>query len=252
MWTNQARAKLTANETIYGPFLRLPGPAGVELAAAAGFDFVIIDLEHSPLDLPQVESMICVAAACGITPLIRVPGVNGPTIHRLLDLGARGIMAPQVNGEAEARILSNATRFAPEGARGMSGPVRGNGWGAVSPAESHTLNGQILSIAQIESEEALEQLDQIAAQPGVDVLFVGPLDLSQALGIPGEVAHPRLREAVDRVIAAAGRHGKHAGIYAGTPAEARHWRERGARMIGAGLDTVMLRNAFAAARRELG
>lgn len=249
MWINRTKERLLAGETVYGPFLRMPGPISVELAAAAGFDFAVIDLEHGALELSQADGMICAARGAGITPLVRVPEVSGQGIHRVLDLGAQGVMAPQVGNEAQARTVSHASRFAPDGSRGLGGPARGNGWGALSAAE---LDRQVLTIVQIESQEAMENLEQIAAQPGIDVLFVGPMDLSQALGIPGEVTHPRLIAAIEQVILAAQQAGKTAGIYAGSAEAARFWRERGVRMIGTGLDTVLLGQAYRAVRKELG
>ncbi|HEY3366042.1 MAG TPA: aldolase/citrate lyase family protein [Symbiobacteriaceae bacterium] len=253
MWTNRTKAQIDAGKTVYGPFIRFPGPLAIEQAALAGFDFVLIDGEHSSLTLAQVETMIYAAYAAGITPLVRWPEASRQAFQRLLDMGVQGIMVPHVDTEAEARTIGRAARFAPAGERGMAGPVLGNGWGALSPAETAAyFDRQVLTLAQIESLEALEILDQIAAQPGIDILFVGPLDLSQAMGIPGEVTHPRLLAAIDQVIAAAARAGKQTGIYVGTPEAGQYWKERGVRFIATGLDTVLLKQAFTSLRAALG
>lgn len=253
MWMNKLKQKLAAGETVYGPILRLPGPVSVELAAAVGFDFVFIDMEHSPLDLAAVEVMILAAAARGVTPLVRIPEVSRVGIHRVLEIGAHGVIVPQVGTEAEARVVSEASRFAPVGARGMSGPVRGDGWGALPLAESLLrMSQEVLTLAQIESEAALANLDLIAQQSGIDVLFVGPNDLSQALGLPGQVAHPRVVAAIEGVIAAANRHGKQAGIYVGSPDDASFWRERGVRVIATGLDIALLKQSYATLKKGLG
>lgn len=245
MWTNKLKQKLAAGETAYGPFLRMPGPSGVELAAQAGFDFVLIDLEHSSLSLSDTEAMIVAGTAAEITPLVRVPEVSGQAIHRVLDIGAYGIMVPQVGTEAEARTVSNAAKFAPIGRRGMAGPTRANGWGEFSAAEGMArVNRETLCIAQIESEEGLANLEFIAKQPGIDMLFVGPLDLSQALGVPGQPDHNKVVEATLRVISMAQRHGKYTGIYAGTAEQAAFWKVHGVNLIAAGLDTVILAQAF--------
>lgn len=245
MWANRIKQRLGEGETVYGPLVRIPSPVSVEAAAAAGFDFVFIDMEHSPIELPLLEPLLLAAAAGGVTPLVRVPEVSRVGIQRVLELGAHGVIVPLVSTEAEARLVSDATRFAPEGSRGMAGPVRGDGWASLPlQVGMERMNREVLTAAQVESAGALEILDLMASLPGIDVLFVGPNDLSQALGLPGEVNHPRVIEAIDSVIDSARRHGKQAGIYAATPQAAAFWRERGVRVIAIGLDTIILKQAF--------
>jgi 2-keto-3-deoxy-L-rhamnonate aldolase RhmA len=248
MWQNRTKERLLAGETVCGPFLRMPGPISMELAAAAGFDFAVIDLELGVMDNTQLESMIMAARGAGITPMVRLREVNGSAVQQALDLGVQGVMAPQVGSPGDAAVLSGAARFAPVGHRAMGGGVRGNGWGSW-PADA--VDRQVLTLAQIESLGGLEHLDAIAGDPGIDVLFVGPFDLSQAMGIPGQITHPRLIAAVEDVIAAARRAGKVAGIFTGSAEAARYWSEKGCRLIGTGLDTGLLKAALVSLRNEL-
>lgn len=247
MWSNLLRSKLIAGQSVYGPFLRLPGPAGVELAAGAGFDFVIIDLEHSALNRETAEGMIVAARAAGITPLVRVPEAGRAGIERILDVGAHGVVVPMVDTEAQARVVGEATKYPPVGQRGLAGPTWADGFGALPLDEALVrLNQEVLTIAQVETRESLENLEAIARQPGIDMLFVGPLDLSQSFGFPGQVSHPAVVEAARRVIAVARAHGKWAGIFAGTPETAAFWRGEGMSLIATGLDSAVLRQGYLA------
>jgi len=247
MWSNKLKTSLAAGETAYGPFLRLPGPAGVEIAASAGFDFVIIDLEHSALDLQTAEAMILAGRAEGITPLVRVPEASRAGIERILDIGAHGVVVPMVDTEGQARVVGEATKYPPLGQRGLAGPTRSDAFGALPLGDALVrLNHEVLTIAQVETRQSLENLEAIARQPGIDVLFVGPLDLSQSLGVPGQVAHPSVVAASRRVVAVARAHGKWAGIFAGTPEAAAFWRAEGMSLIATGLDSVVLRQGYLA------
>lgn len=252
MWQNTLKQKLTAGDTVYGPFIRMQSPIPVELAATAGFDFALIDMEHSTIDLKTVESMVLAAGATGITPLVRVPEPNGAIIHQVLDVGAHGVMVPMVNTEPEARLVSEASKFGDFGHRGMAGLSRGDGWGALPVGETvERLHREVLTIAQIETARAVAKADVIASQPGIDLLFVGPFDLSQSLGVPGQVSHPTVVEAILRVIDVVRQHGKWTGIYAGTPEAARFWREKGVVLVGCGLDTAALQQAFKQMRQQV-
>jgi len=252
MWSNKLKQKMAAGEVAYGPFVRMPGPVSVELAASAGFDFVIICQEHSALDMETTEAMILGALACGITPVVRVPEANGANIHRVLDIGAHAVMVPMCNTAADAKVVGDNAKFGSFGRRGVAGFSRGDSWGAL-PVDQAIVNmhEEVLTVVQIETVEALSNVDAIAATPGVDIVFIGPLDLSTALGVPGQVGHPKVIEAANRVVAAAEKHGKQVGIYCGTAEDSLFWAERGIKMISSGLDTILLQRAYADLRKVL-
>ena len=168
-------------------------PAVVEIIAAAGFDGAFIDMEHSVFDMQTVGEMIRVADLCGVTPIVRVPENNPKTILRLLDAGAQGIQVPHVEGAEGARRAVAAVRYPPEGERGGAGSTRAAGYGA-TPWTEHmkTSNEEILLIIMTEDKRGLDELEDIAAIDGVDVISLGPTDISTALGMT-DPNDPRLR-----------------------------------------------------------
>ena len=168
-------------------------PAVVEIIAAAGFDGAFIDMEHSAFDLRTVGEMIRVADLCGITPVVRVPDNNPKTILRLLDAGAQGIQVPHIKGVEGARRAAAAVRYPPQGERGGAGSTRAAGYGA-TPWTEHirTSNEEILLIVMTEDQRGLDEIEQIAAVDGVDVISLGPTDISTALGMT-DPNDPRLR-----------------------------------------------------------
>ena len=169
-------------------------PAVVEIIAAAGFDGAFIDMEHSAFDMRTVSEMIRVADLCGITPIVRVPENNPKTILRILDAGAQGIQVPHIEGVEGARRAVAAVRYPPEGERGGAGSTRAAGYGAVPWTEHmRTSNKEILLIIMTEDQRGLDELEQIAALDGVDLISLGPTDISTALGMTNP-NDPRLRE----------------------------------------------------------
>lgn len=172
----------------------------VELIGHAGFDAAFIDLEHTVLDLHVVQNMVVAAERVGITPLVRTPGFDPAFILRLLDLGVQGIQVPHVNDAAGARAAVQAVRYPPLGDRGMAGASRATDFGKI-PLRDHLeqSNREILLAVMVEDLPALDDIDAIASTEGVDVIAVGPSDMSRALGVAEESDHPKLRAAIDRV-----------------------------------------------------
>ena len=169
-------------------------PAVVEIIAAAGFDGAFIDMEHSVFDMQTVGEMIRVADLCGVTPIVRVPENNPKTILRLLDAGAQGIQVPHIEGVEGARRAVAAVRYPPVGERGGAGSTRAAGYGATSWTEHiRTSNEEILLIVMTEDQRGLDEIEQIAAVDGVDVISLGPTDISTALGMT-DPNDPRLRQ----------------------------------------------------------
>ncbi len=237
---NRIRQLLADGKTVTGMLLFTGSPMVVEMMAAAGLDFVIIDMEHSALDLDRAGHLIRAADAAAITPFVRVPDVDAPLIKKLLNLGAAGIVLPHANRE-NCTALLKAMRFAPDGERGAcqitraAGYVRG-GWNDYATRA----NRELMAIALLEEKESIADLDALAAMPGLDAFFVGPTDLSVSLGVPGATFDdPQMSAALDTVVATTRRHGKHAMTLIGNNLNVEYGRgiaKRGVQIIVLGTD----------------
>ena len=186
MRTNTTKIKLAEGEVVFGAIINRYAPDLVEMFGAMGYDFVMIDCEHGPADLDQVEHMVRAAEVFGITPIARIPDHADATILRFLDRGVQGIIVPHVNTKEEADAVARAARYYPEGHRG-SGGGRAHDYGIGVTREESTrwVNDQTLVIPMIEDTEAVENLESIMRVPGVDVLHVASGDLGQSMGNPG-------------------------------------------------------------------
>jgi 2-keto-3-deoxy-L-rhamnonate aldolase RhmA len=195
-----------------------------QLLEVAGVDFVVVDMEHTGFGASEIANLMAWFKATTVAPFVRVPQIEYHFIARTLDAGALGIMAPNVKSAAEARAVVDAAKYAPLGKRGVILGGTHTGFRGVSPREFMDYSNQNTTIiCQIESREALEDLEAIAATPGVDVLWVGHFDLTQSLGIPGQFDHDLFHDALRRVVDAAQRHGLGAGIQPGSLAQAQEW-----------------------------
>ena len=245
---NRIRHLLSEGRTVSGMLLFTGSPMVVEIMAASGLDFVIIDMEHSALDLDRAAHLIRAADAAGITPFVRVPEVDAALIKKLLNLGAAGIVLPHANRENCAALLK-AMRYAPQGERGAcqivraAGYVRG-GWDAYA----ERANRELMAIALLEEESSIADFEVLAAMPGLDVYFLGPTDLSISLGVPGATFDdPKMSAALDTVVAAARRHGKHAMTLIGNNLDVEYGKRiarRGVQMIVLGTDGDLFADAI--------
>lgn len=229
-------------------------PGIAKLCDLADLDFVLIDMEHGPLDISQVAGIIARFKATGISPIVRVPASEYHFVARVMDAGAHGIMAPNVRTPEQARVLNNAMRYAPDGGRGLGLGTSHNDFVRPDPVGYMTeANRSNLLLCQIESTTALRNLQGIASAPGVDCLWVGHMDLTQSMGIVGQFDHPDFLSALRDVAAAAKQHGQLAGIQPGSPEQARDWMEIGYDMISYSTDITVYSAALvsevAAARR---
>ena len=231
------RERLRAREQLIAAWLDLGSPASAEIAAAAGFDAVVIDLEHGAGDEAAARAQI--AAARG-TVLVRTPD-GGTQAGRMLDAGAAGVIFPRVASAAEARELAVAIRYA--GRRGVSPFARSNRWGAGGGTWREDADAGVACLIQVERASALEEADAIAALDGVDALFVGPADLSNDLGLPPDLRDPGLREAAERIARAAADHGKTAAIHLPSPELAAEMRGLGYSLITCSFESQLLRIA---------
>ncbi len=237
---NPIRAALARGDTVTGIILFSGSPMITELAAAAGVDFVIIDMEHSALDLDRCAHVIRAADAAGITPFVRVPTVDPALIVKLLNMGAAGITVPHATRDNCARALA-AVRYAPDGERGACTIVRSAGYAPGDwAAHVKQSNSEVMVIPLIEDRSTLEDFEALAAMPGLEVFFIGPTDLSIALGVPhATFDDPKMSAALDRVVTAARKHGKFVMTTIGNkpdPAYGQAVRRRGVQAVVLGTD----------------
>ncbi len=246
------RDRVLGGETLLGLFLDLASPTSAEICAAAGYDWLLIDLEHGASTEADLLGLIHAIEVGGSTAFVRPQTGERIRIGRALDQGARGIMVPRLESAEEAREAVTFLRYPPDGIRGMAIRVRGAGLGAVTHAEVNRLNQRVVGLIQIESTGALRDADAIAAIDGVDVLFVGPADLTHSLRIPGQFEHPDYLAALRAVAAACRAHGKAAGILVYDTAVVPRLLELGYTVIGIGADAAFVgdgaKRALAAAR----
>jgi 2-dehydro-3-deoxyglucarate aldolase/4-hydroxy-2-oxoheptanedioate aldolase len=246
------RARLRARETTFGTFLNLGSPVSSELCARAGFDWVIIDLEHGHATESELLANLHAVEAAGVAAIVRPASGERLRIGRALDFGAGGIMVPRIETADEAREAVSYLRWPPDGVRGLALLTRGAQLGEVGHASVSALNERVVGVIQIEAPRAVESAAEIAAVDGVDVLFVGPTDLSHSMGIPGQFESPDFVAALGRVVAAADGAGKVAGILLRDATVLPRYRELGFRFIGLGSDAAFVtdgaRSVLAGAR----
>ena len=202
------------------------------IAANAGAEFVIFDMEHSGWGIDTIRQLLAASRGSGIVPLVRVPATLPHLLSGPLDAGAHGLMVPMVESGTQAQLIADSTRYPPVGRRGSAFGLAHDGFtGGDIVAKMTAANERLLLIAQIETEAGVNDVDAIAATDGIDVLWIGHFDLSASLGIPGQFDHPRYREAVDTVLQACTRHGKTPGIMASDVSTARQHLAAGFRAI---------------------
>lgn len=237
---NRIKKAFTESRPAFGMFIMIPAPALVEVAGYAGFDFVILDTEHGAAGPETVEHLLRAADAAEITPIVRVTAFDRALILRALDAGAQGILVPHVRSAAEAEAVVAACRYPPAGARSLATTSRAGRHGFRTVAEHiERSNREILVAVQIEDAEAIPAVEAIAAIPGLDVLFVGPADLSLSMGHAGRPEHPEVQEAIGRTFKAADAAGKEIGYFVRDAEAAKAIVARGVRMVSFSSTTVL-------------
>jgi 4-hydroxy-2-oxoheptanedioate aldolase len=231
-----------------GVWLSGASPVAAELAAAAGFSWALIDLEHGTASEAEAMAMLQLLSGTGTAAIVRLPSPSAAQSTRLLDAGAAGLMAPRVDDAATATAFAARLRYAPRGVRGVAPLCRASGYGASWPAYRSAADAGICAMVQIESAAGVAAADAIAAVDGVDVLFLGHADLAADLGCGDDVTAPAVAAAERSVVAACRRHGKRAGLLlrSGMTAAGRH--ADGFDLIALGSDVACLRAGFAALR----
>ena len=250
------RRRVLAGEATIGLWLGLGSIIASEIVARAGYDWVVADLEHGMAGETELLGQLVAVQGTPTAALVRVVSSERMRIARVLDLGADGVVIPRLETVGEMGEALSWMRFPPAGIRGVAAGTRGPGYGTVPHAQLHTINERILGVFQVESAVAVAAAPELAAIDGVDVLFIGPADLSHDLGIPGEFTNPRFTDALDRVAAAARAHGKPAGILQQDAGEVSAYLARGYRFLGVGSDYGLVargaRGQLAEARRDIG
>jgi 2-keto-3-deoxy-L-rhamnonate aldolase RhmA len=242
---NACKHRLQQGHHTVGIWISFPSPSVVEVIAGMGPDWLMIDTEHGAADWERVEDLIRAMQGTSVTPLVRVDGNDPVLIKKALDRGALGVLVPLVSTAEAARAAVAASRYPPDGIRGVAG-TRASRYGADLPQYFASWNREVLVACQIETMEALNNVDSIAAVPGLDVLFIVPNDLSAALNCFRQFDHPDFIRAVDRILAAARRHHLATGYMATSAEDVVARVKQGFRFVSLASDTRLLAGAFAA------
>lgn len=243
--------KFKSGAALYGPFASLCCCDAVEIFGLAGFDFVIIDNEHGAGDPLMAQHMLRAADSQRLPAVVRVPNALPSTILKYMDIGAPSIMVPLVHTGELAKQVAEAARYYPRGKRGFA-TMRNAHYGFLSvPEHVAKTNAEAFVIVQAESAESVENIDAIAGTDGVDSVFIGTFDLSQSLGIPGQVNDPKMVAAIDKLLKGIKKAGKVPGIYAGTVENAKKYVQMGFQFIAFSGDTGLLSNAARDAVKSL-
>jgi 4-hydroxy-2-oxoheptanedioate aldolase len=216
---------------VIGPFSKSLDPAFIEIMGHTGFDFVVLDLEHGPNSVLSLQNLIRAAEVSGLFPIVRVKHNSPSLISEVLDVGAGGIQAPSISSKEEAEEVVHAARFAPLGMRGVCRFVRAASYSSLDRYEYFAQANTTVVVLQLEGVAAVRNIRQILSVKGVDIIFVGPYDLSQSLGVPGDVENPRVTEAMKTIVDECLTRDVVVGTFVDTIEGARKWRAAGVRYL---------------------
>lgn len=237
---NSFKRALMQGEVQIGLWLALADAYPAELCANCGFNWLLIDGEHAPNDLRTILGVLQAIAPYPAHPVVRIPKSDDALIKQVLELGATTLLVPMVGSAAQARDLVRAMRYPPEGIRGVGSAIARSARWSHYPNYLQEANERMCLLVQVETKEALAQIDEIAAVEGVNGVFIGPADLAASMGRLGQPAHPEVKTAIDGAIRAIERAGKAPGILCADEALARHYIATGARFVAVGVDTSLL------------
>jgi 2-keto-3-deoxy-L-rhamnonate aldolase RhmA len=244
---NKLKNRLKAGEQTYGVWMSVESPIVTELLSTLGFDWFVFDTEHNPIEIYQVQTLMQAMRGDQTTPLVRVVWNDLVPIKRALDVGAYGVVVPWVNTRQEAEMAVKACRYAPKGLRGC-GPRRA----AMFDSEYlKTADEEILVIAQIETKTAVENIDEILSVDGIDVSYIGPADLSASYGHLGNMSHPEVQQAIDRVFDASEEAGVATGVHMGAGKTIMDRVEKGYTFITVGSDLQFFQSGAARILQQL-
>ena len=231
------KLQIKSGEAVLGTWLNLGNSLTAEIAGLAGFDWLLIDLEHGSGTEKELIHQLQALEHTRSAPVVRVESFERQRINRVLDMGAEGVMCPRIRNTEEARQFISGLHYPPYGTRGVAKMIRATGYGKESGSYMDNSHDDILGIIQVETVDILDHLDEIAALDGVDVLFIGPADLSMELGVFGKFDDKLFTGAVERSVAAARKHGKAVGMLLPDPDKFQFWYDLGIRMFASGSDS---------------
>ncbi len=241
---NPLKAGLKAGKPYIGTFAKMTDASVVELFALCGFDYFIVDNEHSQMSKESMLGLLRAADISGIVPIVRVRENSRAQILQALDAGALGIMVPETSSVAEVEHVIDSALYAPEGSRGYTASSRAGGYNTMDAAAyARMANENVMTIVYCETLAAIENLDAMLAVPNLDVMWMGPMDLSQALGVTGQPKHPKVVAAMDDIIARCKKAGVAVGTIAGDAATTQDLLRRGVQLIGLSSDQAMILDA---------
>lgn len=253
MRNNLIKPGLKAGKSFIGTFSKITDPAIVEALALAGFEFTIIDNEHTAMNKESMVNLIRAAEIHNLPATVRVRESSTADILQALDAGALGVQVPQVESKAEAQKVVDAVKYAPLGKRGYAASQRSARYGTMNPTEyAHLANENTMVSVYCETAASIDNLDEILTVDQVDIIFIGPFDLSQALGVTGQPAHPRVIDAIQTITRKTRAAGKAAGIIAANPTQTRQWLDMGIQYIALSSDLALILNLGGQMLKELG
>jgi 4-hydroxy-2-oxoheptanedioate aldolase len=246
---NRFKHALKAGQAQIGLWSSLSSSYTVEVIAGAGFDWLLLDMEHSPNDLESLLGQLQAAAPYPTHPVVRVPWNDMVAIKRVLDVGAQSLLVPYVSTPEEAAAAVSYTRYPPGGVRGVAGTTRATRFGRIQDY-ARRASEELCLLIQVETRSALDNIEAICAVEGIDGVFIGPADLHASLGYPGETADPKVKPLIDDAIRRIRKAGRAPGILTPSEADARHWLQCGALFVAVGADVgILARGAEALAAK---
>lgn len=236
-------ARLSNDSPVFGVFAKTNDPFFVEILGRAGFDFVILDAEHGPNSPRDMYSLVLASRASGLLPVVRVGTLSETEIARVLDLGVEGVQVPQLCTAAQAQHAAQWSRFAPQGSRGVCRFVRAADFSLRTRSEYFKDANEITVIGMVEGVDGIRNLDEILEVDGIDVLFIGPYDLSQALGLIGDVENPRVIKEIEVIVAKCKARNRTVGTFVDNMATAKRYKDLGIKFIAYSVDVGIFADA---------
>jgi len=233
------KQRLLKGDALFGIYISFSVPSLVEMFSQCGFDWLWLDFEHAGTSLETMQTMLASMNGSGCASLVRLPWNDIVWIKRVLDLGPDGIIIPMVNSRKDIQSAIQACRYPPEGVRGV-GAGRASGYGLNLKEYLATANRKLVVVCQVETAEAVANIEDMVQEEGVDAFLIGPWDLSGSLGHLGDLEHPSVQEAIDKVVSACAKANKPLGIQAGNPAKTHHYMAKGMTLMATGADCALL------------
>jgi 2-keto-3-deoxy-L-rhamnonate aldolase RhmA len=245
MTGKEMKTRLAKGDILVGTMVRMiRDPGIVEVCKAAGYDFILVDMEHGTRSIETICDILGRARSAGLPAIVRTPKRQGFIMSWVVDAGATGVMQPCTNNPEDAKYLVEAIKYPPIGNRGFGSMQPCTGYSGTKAREvMPAMNEQVIAVAQIETVEAIENLDEIAAVPGIDALIAGPFDLSISMGIPDQTGDERMIRAMEKIITVAKKHGKISGTHMGNPATVKDWANRGMQLVACSTDVALYYSA---------